>query len=225
MRAPAKRVAMLGMAALAILAAVLILVLSSGGDQGRHPHARIGPAGQSDIQVAAGYLGISTADLRQRLRSGLTLAQVADAGRGTSGAGLLSVLQQARAATLSRRGLSSDKERERLATITRGLERELGRARRGHSRELTLASGYLGIGAKTLLSRLASGESLAEIAEATAGKSRSGLIEALTGPRERRLRAASTSHQITAATAKMAIDAFRARTASDVDRKGPTGSG
>jgi hypothetical protein len=224
MSAPAKRVAMLGLAAFAVLAAVLILVFS-GGDNGQHRRTRTGPAGQSDVQVAAGYLGISTADLRRRLRSGLTLAQVADTGNGTSSGGLFHALLLAHAAAIKRRGLSSGEERERLAAISHRLKNELGRARRGHSRELTLASGYLGLEADALLSRLASGQSQAEIASATAGKSRSGLIKALTGPRERRLRAAAADHQLTATAAQAAIDTFRARTTREVDRKDPAGAG
>jgi hypothetical protein len=212
---------MLSLAAVAVLAAVLILVLSGG----QHQRTKIGPVGQSDIQVAAGYLGISTADLRLRLRSGLTLGQVADTGRGTSSAGLFHALLQARAAAIRKRGLSAGKERDRLAAISDRLKNELRRARRGHSSQLALASGYLGLEADALLSRLASGKSLAEIASATAGKSRSGLIEALTGPRERRLRAATAGHQITAASARASIDSFRARTAREVDRKGPPGAG
>jgi hypothetical protein len=224
MSARAKRLAMLGIAAFAVLAAVLILVLS-GGDHGRHQRPRIGPAGQSDIQVAAGYLGISAADLRRRLRTGLTLAQVADTGKGTSSEGLLHALLQAHAAAIRKRGLSSGGERARLAAISRRLESELRRTRRGHNRELTLASGYLGLEADALLSRLASGQSLAEIASATAGKSRSGLIKALTGPRERRLHEAAARHQLTATAAQAAIDTFRSRTKSEVDSKGPPGAG
>jgi hypothetical protein len=215
---------MLSLATLAVLAAVLILVLSGGGDRGPNPRTRTGPAGQSEVRVAAAYLGIGTADLRRRLRSGLTLAQLADAGKGTSSAGLLHALLKARASTLRKRGLSSGQERVRLAAISRRLEGELRRTRRGHSRELAAAAGYLRVKTNALLARLASGQSLAEIAATTAGKSRSGLIEALTGPREKRLRAATASHQITPATARRAIATFRARTASEVDSKGPPGA-
>jgi hypothetical protein len=222
MRVPGKRVALLGLAALAVLAAVLILVLSGGG---QHRRMRIGPVGQSDVQVAAGYLGISTEDLRRQLRSGLTLAQVADTGKGTSSAGLFHALLQARTAAIKKRGLSTGKEKEKLASISQRLENELRRARRGNSSVMALASGYLGIEADTLLSRLASGKSLAEIASATTGKSRSGLIEALTRPRERRLRRAAASHRLTATAAQATIDAFRTRTTSEVDHTGPLGAG
>jgi hypothetical protein len=225
MRVPSKRAALLGVAALAVLAAVLILLLTGGSGESRHRRGSFGPAAQSDVQVAAAYLGLSVTDLRERLRSGLTLAQVADAGRGTSSQGLMRTLLQARTAKIRRQGLSSGRERERLAGISHRLEDELQRARRGHSRELALASGYLGVEANALLSRLASGESLAEIASARAGKSRSGLIEALTRPREKRLRAAAASHQLTATAAQAAIDAFRARTTREVDSKGPPGAG
>jgi hypothetical protein len=217
---------MLGLAALAVLAAVLILVLSGGGgDHSAQLRTRLGAAGPSDVQVAAAYLGIGTADLRRRLRSGLTLAQVADAGKGTSSQGLLHALLQARTATIRKRGLPTGEERERLAGISHRLKSELRRARPGRSRQLTLASGYLGLDAGAVLSHLASGESLAEIAAARAGRSRAGLVKALTGPRERRLHAAAASHQITAAAAQAAIGTFRARTASEVDRKGPPGAG
>jgi hypothetical protein len=224
MRRPGKRAAMLGVAVLAVLAAVLVLVLS-GGDQGPHRRARIGRAGQSDVQIAAGYLGLSTVELRRRLRSGLTLAQVADTGKGTSSAGLFHALVQAHATALRKRGLSAGKERARLAAISGRLKSELRRAHPGGSRELTLASGYLGIEADELLARQASGRSLAEIASSTPGKSRSGLIQALTQPRERRLRAAAAAHQITSATVQKAIGTLRARTAREVDGAGSPGLG
>jgi hypothetical protein len=225
MRAPAKRTAMLILAALAVLAALLILVLPGGSGQSRHQRTRFGAVGQSDTQVAAAYLGISTVELRRRLHSGLTLAEVAEAGKGTSSQGLLRALLQAHTATLEKRGLSAGERRERLAGISHRLKKELRQARRGQSRELALASGYLGLDVTTLVARMASGKSLAEVASTTAGKSRSGLIEALTGPRERRLNAAAASHQITAAAAQGAIDTFRARTAKEVDHKGPPGTG
>src|ERR1700743_1749741 len=143
MRASAKRVAMRSVAALAVLAAVLILVLSGGGGHSQHRRTRLGPAGQSDVQVAAAYLGISTADLHPRLRSGPSLAQVADPVKGTSSAGLFQALLRARTEAIRKRGLSAGEERERLAAISARLENELRRARHGQRSELVLATGYL----------------------------------------------------------------------------------
>lgn len=222
MRAPAKRTAMLGLAALAVLAAILILVFS-GGDHGPRQRTRIGPPAQSDIQVAAAYLGIGTVDLRRRLRFGLTLAQVADTTKGTSSEGLLHALLQARATPIEKRGLPAGEEQTKLDSISRRLKQELQRARRGHGSGLALTSSYLGIEDEALVARLASGKSLAEIASATPGKSRSGLIEALTERKERRLRRAAAGHRITNAAAQKAIEALQARTANEVDRKGAYG--
>jgi hypothetical protein len=52
--------------------------------------------------VAAGYLGVAPAQLQARLRSGKTLAQVADATAGKSTAGLVDALVAARRAKLAR---------------------------------------------------------------------------------------------------------------------------
>jgi len=60
------------------------------------------------------------------------------------------------------------------------------------------ASGYLGVDPKTLLPQLRGGKSLADIANATPGKSASGLIAALTNAANARVDAAVTANKLTA---------------------------
>jgi len=65
-------------------------------------------------------------------------------------------------------------------------------AHAARSRELVVAAGYLGISTARLSSELASGKTLAQLAEASSGKSKSGLIDALIAARKAKLGAAAT---------------------------------
>ena len=107
------------------------------------------PRALSNVAKAAGYLGISTAQLRKDLRAGRTLAQV---------------------------------------------------GRREHPRgPLIVARTYLGVSVEQLRSDRHAGETLAQIANATAGKSEAGLIEALVSARKERLTAAVAAGALTVA--------------------------
>jgi hypothetical protein len=83
-------------------------------------------------------------------------------------------------------------------------------AHRAHARELAAAAAYLAISPAQLTSELGSGKTLAQIADATAGKSAAGLTEALIAARTARL---------AAATAKLPQ-----RVAAEVSRPGGPGS-
>ena len=54
------------------------------------------------MAVAANYLDESGAQLRQKLRSGRSLAEIANATSGKSSAGLIDALVQSRAAAIAR---------------------------------------------------------------------------------------------------------------------------
>ena len=58
---------------------------------------------------------------------------------------------------------------------------------RGHARDLAAAAAYLGISPAQLTGELSSGKTLAQIADASAGKSAAGLTEALVAARKARL--------------------------------------
>jgi energy-converting hydrogenase Eha subunit B len=73
-----------------------------GGPAARHERAGARVAGRGHaLAAAAGYLDLSTAKLRDELRSGHTLAQVAKATVGRSEAGLIEALVAARKAALA----------------------------------------------------------------------------------------------------------------------------
>jgi len=76
----------------------------------------------SPANTAARYLGLSGAQLRARLRSGMTLARIADATPGRSQAGLIEALlarrRQALAAKVAAGKLTSAQEHRRLAHLT-----------------------------------------------------------------------------------------------------------
>src|SRR5689334_18838686 len=85
-----RRTVMLAVALAAVIAAVLIVTLSGGSSGDKHRrHAQGGTAtaparGATDSQLASSYLGIPKATLRQRLRKGETLAEIAESTPGRS---------------------------------------------------------------------------------------------------------------------------------------------
>jgi hypothetical protein len=138
-----KRKIMIGVAVLAVLVGgILAIVTASGSGKGRFSQrgrtaavserARVG----GDIALAASYLGLAPAQLRQRLRAGSTLADVASATGGKSTSGLIDALFAANAARLaaevSAGKLSTTRQASRLAhlrkRVTAAVYRPRGRA-------------------------------------------------------------------------------------------------
>jgi hypothetical protein len=206
---------MLAVALAAIVAAVLIVTLSGGG-HARHARAPAG-AGQSETQVAASYLGLAPGTVRHRLRSGETLAEVAESTTGHSSRGLLRKLLAYRAAELSKQGLTPAEVHEREARMRAQLESQLRRTRRVGA-ALAPASRYLGVTEAQLRAQLRSGRTLAQVAAAH-GRSRSELIAGILRLRRARLQAARRGGQITAAEERSAIVLLRRRIARAVDAK------
>ncbi|MEA2140912.1 MAG: hypothetical protein QOC91_1011 [Solirubrobacteraceae bacterium] len=83
-------------------------------------------------------------------------------------------------------------------------------AHRGHARDLAAAAAYLGISPAQLTGELGSGKTLAQIADATAGKSAAGLTEALIATRKALLTSAAVK--------------LPPRVAAEVNRAGGPGS-
>ena len=167
---------------LALLAALAVLLtggavaaMAAGGSttaHAGHRHGLSSPRGARLLQAAATYIGIPVETLVQDLHSGKSLAQVATEG-GKTEAGLVQVL-----ATTAQAGLE-----QRLA---QAIKQRGGLRGGGHARGRTLrlaAAGYLGTTPAELAARLRSGLTLARIAEATPGRTRAGLIEALLASR------------------------------------------
>jgi hypothetical protein len=212
MREHLKRNLLLGLAAAAAIAAVILLV-TSGSGQLRAPGGRLREAGalHRDQRLAAEYLGLSPSDLRQRLRTGESLGEIAGATHGKSAAGLIGVLVARHEAALAAAGRSEAIARAR-ATVTAEVER----ARR-LTAPLRAAAAYLGLSENALRAGLRSGRSLAELA-AGRGKSRSGLIDALTAPKVKRLRAALAKREITPEEAKATLSTLHERVLIIVER-------
>jgi hypothetical protein len=164
------------------------------------------------IAVAASYLRVSKAQLRKDLHSGKTLAQVAQATGGKSEAGLI-------AAVVASRKARSSASTERLEQHIRARINRVRGAGPGRSGAAKTASGkrprdfagrsylglpaaqYLGVTAAQLQSELQSGKTLAQVAQATSGKSEAGLIAALVAARKESMSAAVTAGQLTQAQA------------------------
>jgi hypothetical protein len=177
-----------------VFAAAAVAVVIAGGafaavsatGQGngqRRIHARRGAhrLHQRDLTAAAGYLGIPTEQLEHELNSSGSLALLAQA-HGKSTQGLIDAIVAAR--------------RARMAKVSARLPNRVGAEVNGPARlpraaaagKLGLAAGaYLGITPSQLRDELRSGRTLAQIADATPGKSSTGLLDALVSARKARL--------------------------------------
>ncbi|HEY3541929.1 MAG TPA: hypothetical protein VGK79_05230 [Gaiellaceae bacterium] len=170
----------------AALAAVGVAALAGGGTAiaaKGHTHAGVAalsaaapPAGRHGppgLAAAAGYLGTTATALRLQLQAGATLARIADATSGKSASGLIDALV---ADARTRFGANVPLDlRQRITELVNGVARH----ERGPGGGLQAAAGYLGTTPEALRTQLAGGKTLAEIANATSGKSAQGLIDAL----------------------------------------------
>jgi polyhydroxyalkanoate synthesis regulator phasin len=152
------------------------------------------------LKAASDYLGIPVSTLVSDLRAGKTLAQIADSTTGRSASGLIQYLvTKANSAldTAVKDGKLSQTQESaitanlttRIAALVNGTApkpmplgpRGLGpHLRPGLVRDgLQAAATYLGVPVPTLVSDLRAGKTLADVANATSGKSVSGLIQYL----------------------------------------------
>ncbi len=192
----------IGGAAVAVLIAGGALAAVSATGQS-NPHAAAAARRSvraRELATAATYLGLPRPQLSEQLRSGKTLAQIAGARSGKSTQGLIEALEAARSSQLS-------SAKARLQTrITREVNRPGGpggvtqvRLRGLFARPTgagAAAAGYLGLSSASLKQRLSSGETLAQIADASAGKSEAGLIAALVSAKLSRLERAVAARRL-----------------------------
>jgi hypothetical protein len=149
-----------------------------------------------DLDAAAAYLGSTTDALLTQLQAGKTLAQVADATSGKSTAGLIAALvthEKAELVDAVKAGRLTQAQADTIgSTLTQrftdfvnGVRPAMGPGGRGgpghdhHGDGIQVAATYLGISLDSLRTQLQAGKTLAQIANATSGKSASGLIDAL----------------------------------------------
>jgi hypothetical protein len=175
------------------LAIALAAVLAGGtavalGATATRSHARHHAHGASRhaglFTTASSYLGVSAPQLRNELASGKTLGQLAAATPGKSEAGLVAAVL---AAAKLRLHSASATLPARVESLVRGRAGRDAAARHGHAALRAITLSYLGITRKALVTQLHTGMTLAQVADATPGKSATGLRAALLATVKQRL--------------------------------------
>ena len=170
-----------------------------------------------DLAAAASYLGTTPADLFGQLRSGKTLAQVANATSGKSADGLVAALvahEKQELADAVKAGRLTQAQADAIAPILQQRFEDLvngvrpagprpgfGFGHRGIADALAAAASYLGTTPADLFGRLRSGKTLAQVANATSGKSADGLVAALVAHEKQELADAVKAGRLTQAQA------------------------
>jgi hypothetical protein len=241
-RRSVKQKVVVGAAVAALLAGGSIAAVSATGQSSARKSAaaqRGAHRGRArDLATAAAYLGISPTQLSRELSPARTLAQVADASPGKSAAGLTQALVAARRARLTSAAV-------KLASVSAKLPQrvaaEVNRAggpggARGARHPATpaarlnrlfaaprasgaVAAAYLGVAPARLQAQLRAGQTLAQVADATAGKSQAGLVEALVAPRRARLADATAAGRVSEARQAKRLAGLRKRMSALVQRQ------
>ncbi len=203
---------MLALAAAAVIAGILVLVLSGGGGGSHHK-----TSGATLVQAAAGYLGVPSSEVRQKVRSGESIGQIAASTHGSSRSGLIEAIYQERAAAIKRQGLTPAAEHAALASAHHEIVQTVDHKRTHRGLLVTVAS-YLGISEAQLRSRLATHHTLAAVANATPGRSRAGLVDALVADRRQKLETALREKAITRTELERAVKQLHRRFERSVAR-------
>jgi hypothetical protein len=159
------------------------------------------------LRAAAQYLGIDRSELARDVRSGQTLAQIANAhGKSVSGlqAAMVAAVKMKLDAAVAAGKLTSTREQQVLARVQKLVGRlvnaRLAARPAAKARLLGVAASYIGIAPKALLAEL-KGKSLAQVATAH-GKTVAGLEAALLAPFKARLDKAVAAGRINSADAQ-----------------------
>jgi hypothetical protein len=187
---------------------------SAGGFFG-FGHRAFGPmhAGRGgDLATAASYLGLDEGALRTQLQGGKTLAQIADATPGKSAKGLIDALvahekneiEQAVTAGRLSRDQANRIEQNLADRVTALVNGTFPRGwpgpgfDRGHGPgdDLAAAASYLGLDEASVRAQLEAGKTLAQIADATPGKSAKGLVDALVAHEKAEIEQAVTAGRL-----------------------------
>src|SRR5438105_2039450 len=148
-----------------------------------------GPHGADVYSTAATYIGITVDQLRTELGTTKSLADVAVA-HGKTRDGLIQALTAA--------------EQTEITTLVDQKGAPQGRGPGGPGERgvigdsFAAAATYLGTTTADLRTKMQAGQTLAQIAAATGGKSRDGLVAALTADAKAKIAAAQTAGTITA---------------------------
>ncbi|HMD60236.1 MAG TPA: hypothetical protein VKG78_02335 [Opitutaceae bacterium] len=214
---------MIAIAAIAIVAGVIVAIIAtSSGSTRRQGSAAVAASGRvkPSLGPAASYLGIPPAQLQAELRSGKTLAEVAGSTKGKSLSGLIDATAAARRAQLAAATaagkITPAQEKRALAALARRSVAETSRTGRSVN---AVSAGYLGLSRAQIRAQLRAGKSLAQIADATGGKSSSGLIEAIVADKKTRIEAEVASGKLSQAEANELLSTLDQRMTTRVERK------
>jgi len=192
------------------------------------------------FEASAKYLGLTMADLKTKL-PGTSLGAIADKTAGKSRAGLVADLQNtvnaAIDSALAANKITKDQSDKAKADAPGQIAKFVDhvyeqRTPKTTTRALKVtefvgdvfgaARDYLGIAQADLTKALRDGKSLGDIANATAGKSKDGLVAQLTTAANAKIDKAKTDGKITADQATALKSQVGAAVTMLVDRKGPT---
>lgn len=180
-----------------------------------------GPGGKASyFAAAATYIGITEAQLRTELGTDKSLADVAIAhGKTRDGliAALVAAQQQNITTLVDQKGVGA------RPNPGNGPGPGFGRGPGGRvaSDPFAAAAAYLGTTTADLETKMRAGQTLAQIANATAGKSRDGLVNALVADATAKIDAAQKAGTITADQATQLKSNLQTRLAQLVDNTRP----
>jgi hypothetical protein len=179
---------------------------------GQITNARNGPGAHADyLSAAATYIGITEAELRTELGTDKSLADVAVA-HGKTRDGLIQALVAASQTSIT------------TLVDQKGIAARKGPG--GHGvigDQFSVAATYLGTTVDDLRTKMQAGQTLAQIAAATPGKSRDGLVAALTADAQAKIAAAQAAGTITADQATQLTNGLADKITRFVDSTRPTG--
>lgn len=240
MSAKHKRHMLLAIAAAAVAAGAVLAIVSFKGTS-HHRRGTVPPPVRSvrphgvessaaalttrgELALAARYLGVPQTQVSSELRSGLSLAQIANAAHGKSAAGLIDALVAGRPGPVENAvddsRLSQGARRRRLASLRRRITRQVLRLP-GYV-GLPASARYLGVSVSQLRAQLEAGRSLAQIADATPGRSAAGLIDTRVRAREADIKAAASAGRTNRARAAALLASLRGRITEEVQRRPAT---
>lgn len=220
--------------------AIVAAVKDAAGDKDRD--ALLRQVFAKLFEQSATYLGIAPADLKTKL-PGTSLAAIANATAGKSRTGLVAYLTNAANDAIAK-ALADGKITQAQADKAKAAVPDhianfvdhtwpQAKPRPANPRAKTpsvlsfiadfmnTARDYLGVSQQDLMTQLRAGKSLGEIANATAGKSRDGLITALTNAANAKIAQAQTAQKLTADQATALTAKVKDEVSHLVDRKGP----
>jgi hypothetical protein len=199
-----------------VVATFAVAAFAAGACAGIAAGAKQHHAPRVLLRAAAQYLQLERPTLAENLRSGQTLAQIANArGKSVSGleAAMVGAVKAKLDAGVTAGRLTSTREQQVLARVQKVVNRlvnvKLAARPRARARLLGAAAAYIGIKPKALAAEL-KGKSLAQVATAH-GKTAAGLKAALEAPFKARLDKAVAAGRISSAEAQARLARISAR--------------